>query len=280
VASWQSEQKIVAGYGTEDRYMTVGTHQQHSDWDQQLEQLSAYLDNEVDERERAALEQHLPTCEECRQALEELRQSRALLRALSAPALPRSFLLPETGAVPEPLSRGGKGSAATLSSSSSDQRAGARRARALQWIGGLVAALGLFLLFSSTLSGGLPSPMSRSSAPSLGGASSAQEPSSNIQTRAPSVSANGSTSPDQLNRPTATATSAPAISQPTVPVATSKSTSPSTSSGENPLPLGPLAGTTLFIGGTGLLVGGTILIRKRSRRQAPRPRGTSPAHRP
>jgi anti-sigma factor RsiW len=258
--------------------MTAGTHHhQHSDWDQQLEQLSAYLDNEVDERERAALEQHLPTCEECRRALEELGQSRALLRALPTPALPRSFRLPETGAVPEPLSRGGRGGVAALSSS--NQRTGARRARALQWVGGLVAALGLFLLFSTTLPGGFPLHASRPSAASYGESSSAQAPSSNNQTRAPSAS--GSTSsPDQLDRPTATATPAPVISEPTVPAAVPKSTSPSASSGENPLPYGPLAGAALFLSGTGLLVGGTILVRKRSRRQAPRPRGTSPAHRP
>jgi anti-sigma factor RsiW len=263
VASWQSEQNIVAGYGTEDRYMTAGTHHQHSDWDQQFEQLSAYLDNEVDERERAALEQHLPTCEECRRALEELGQSRALLRALPTPALPRSFLLPESGAVPEPLSRGGRRSAAALSSS--DQRAGARRARALQWIGGLVAALGLFLLIGTALPGGFHSATSASSARSYGGASANQEPSSNVQTRVPSESASGSNSPTQLGRPTTTATPGRVISQPTVPVATSKSLTPSTSTGENPLPLGPLAGAALLMSGTGLLIGGTILVRKRSR---------------
>jgi anti-sigma factor RsiW len=244
--------------------MTAGTHQQHSDWDQQLEQLSAYLDNEVDERGRAALEQHLPTCEECRRALEELGQSRALLRALPAPALPRSFLLPETGAVPEPLSRSGRSSAAAHSSS--EQRSGARRARALQWIGGLVAALGLFLLIGTTLAGGLHSPTARSSAPSLGGVSSAQAPSSNTETRVPSESASGSNSPTQLGRPTATATPGRVIGQPTVASATSKSPTLGAGTGENPLPLGPLAGAALLMSGAGLLVGGTILVRKRSRR--------------
>jgi hypothetical protein len=266
VASWQSEQKIVAGYGTEDRYMTAGTHHQHSDWDQQLEQLSAYLDNEVDERERAALEQHLPTCEECRRALEELDQSRALLRALPMPALPRSFRLPETGAVPEPLSRSGRNSATALSSS--DQRAGARRARALQWIGGLAAALGLFLLIGTTLAGGFPPLATNSSASSARGVSSAQAPSSNVQTRAPSVSASGSNSPTQLDRPTATVTPGRVISQPTtVPAVTPNSRTPGAGAAENPLPLGPLAGAALLVSGTGLLVGGTILVRKRSRRR-------------
>jgi anti-sigma factor RsiW len=243
--------------------MTAGTHHQHSDWDQQLEQLSAYLDNEVDERERAALEQHLPTCEECRRALEELGQSRALLRALPAPALPRSFLLPETGAVPEPLSRSGRSSAAAHSSS--DQRSVTRRARALQWIGGLVAALGLFLLIGTTLAGGFNSPAARSSESSFGGATSAQAPSANIQTRVPAEG--GSNSPTQLDRPTATATPGQVIGQPTVAPATPKSTTPEAGTGENPLPLGPLAGAALLMSGTGLLVGGTILVRKRSRRR-------------
>jgi anti-sigma factor RsiW len=244
--------------------MTAGTHHQHSNWDQQLEQLSAYLDNEVDERERAALEQHLPTCEECRRALEELGQSHTLLRALPTPALPRSFRLPETGAVPEPLSRSGRSSATALSFS--DQRAGARRARALQWIGGLVAALGLFLLIGTTLAGGFHSPAANSSASSLGGVSSAHAPSSNTETRVPSQSASGSDSPTQLERPTATATPGRVSSQPPVAAATPAVITPATNTGENPLPLGPLAGAALLMSGTGLLVGGTILVRKLSRR--------------
>jgi anti-sigma factor RsiW len=258
--------------------MTAGTHHQHSDWAQQLEQLSAYLDNEVDEHERAALEQHLSTCEDCRRALAELGQSRALLRALPAPALPRSFRLPETGAVPEPLtSRGGRGSAAAAPL---DGRA--RRARALQWIGGLVAVLGLFLLISTTVSGGLAMPASKSLASSNRGASTAPEPGSNVQaqTRVPSQGAGGSTSTDQVNRPTATATPSRVISQPTAPAAATPAvTSTIAHSRENSIPLGPLGGTALLISGTGLLVGGTILARKRPRRQAPRPPGTSPAHR-
>jgi anti-sigma factor RsiW len=269
VASWQSEQKIVAGYGTEDRDMTAGTHHhQHSDWDQQLEQLSAYLDNEVDEHERAALEQHLPTCEECRRALEELEQSRALLRAIPATALPRSFVLPETGAVPEPLSRGRRRGSAAALSSSGQRAAGAGRARALQWIGGLVAVLGLFLLISTTVPRTASLLTSGSSVGSAnGGARSAQVPNTNTQTRVPSESASGSTSPTQLGRSTATATPSRVNSQPTVPATPPSATSAPLSTGENPPPLGPLTGAVLLMSGTGLLVGGTILVRKRSRRQ-------------
>jgi anti-sigma factor RsiW len=56
--------------------MTVSRNHQHRDWEQQFERLSAYLDNEVDEAERTALERHLPTCEECRDALDQLRPCR------------------------------------------------------------------------------------------------------------------------------------------------------------------------------------------------------------
>ena len=76
-------------------------HLEH-DWEQQREQLSALLDNELDEQERAELETHLPTCVECRAELESLRRTKALVRALPQPALPRSFALPlEAASLPE-----------------------------------------------------------------------------------------------------------------------------------------------------------------------------------
>src|SRR5215831_3121430 len=120
--------------------MTVGANHQHSDRAEQLERLSAYLDDELDETERAALEEHLPTCEECQSLLAELRETRSLLRAVPAPSLPRSFLIPETGAIPQPLAGARRTASAT---GTVVQRR--RGARVLQWVGGLVAALGLLL---------------------------------------------------------------------------------------------------------------------------------------
>ncbi|HEY7975335.1 MAG TPA: zf-HC2 domain-containing protein, partial [Ktedonobacterales bacterium] len=61
----------------------------HTDWEPQCERLSAYLDGELTDSELAALETHLPTCEQCQRELAALRQTRALLRALPTPALPR-----------------------------------------------------------------------------------------------------------------------------------------------------------------------------------------------
>src|SRR5690348_10191040 len=71
----------------------------HSDWDAQRERLSAYLDGELSASERAALDAHLPGCAQCQRELAALRQTRALLRALPAPALPRDFRLPAQLAV-------------------------------------------------------------------------------------------------------------------------------------------------------------------------------------
>src|SRR5258708_39262630 len=115
------------------------------DWDEQRERLSAYLDGELDEGEREALERHLPTCEQCQRTLDELREARALLHAMPPPALPRSFAIPTTGEVPVPL-------AAALSERAERPRQQTRvRGRngrwsaALQAVGGFVAAAGVIL---------------------------------------------------------------------------------------------------------------------------------------
>jgi hypothetical protein len=240
--------------------MTPGAHHQHSDWEQQIEQLSAYLDNEVDETDRAALEQHLPTCEACRRTLEELGQSRTLLRTLPAPPLSRSFLLPEAGAIPEPISRGRTG---TALASSSNERARARRARTLQWIGGLVAVLGLFILISTTAPGRSPSLTAASSAPGNGQVSSNHEPSNITQNGVPTGAASGSYTPDQADQPGRGATPGQ-VDRPTA-AATPIVTAPYGGIETPSLPLGPLAGAALLMAGSGLLVGGTILVRRRSR---------------
>src|SRR5215469_11100979 len=122
--------------------MTASANHQHSNSAEQLERLSAYLDGELDETERAALEQHLPTCEECRSLLAELRETRSLLQAMPAPTLPRSFRVPETGAIPQPLAGARSTTAATRTAV---QRRSGRGARMLQWVGGMVATLGLLL---------------------------------------------------------------------------------------------------------------------------------------
>src|SRR5579883_1192151 len=78
--------------------MTGGTqHQQSGEWEQQRERLSAYLDGEVDAAERAALEQHLPTCEPCQRALAWLAGGQVLLQR---GALSRVYLAIEVGGEP------------------------------------------------------------------------------------------------------------------------------------------------------------------------------------
>lgn len=58
------------------------------------EDLSAYADEEaLDSRERERIEQHLETCEACRQELAELSAIQQLLADLPEPELPRSFRL-------------------------------------------------------------------------------------------------------------------------------------------------------------------------------------------
>ena len=64
--------------------------------------LSAYLDGEVDERLRPAIDDHLSTCAPCRAELAELRATVRLLHALPVPAPRRSFQLGPEHARPEP----------------------------------------------------------------------------------------------------------------------------------------------------------------------------------
>jgi putative zinc finger protein len=52
----------------------------------ELDQLSAYLDGELDQGERERLEAHLPTCAECRISLDALRLTLADLATLPEPA--------------------------------------------------------------------------------------------------------------------------------------------------------------------------------------------------
>src|SRR5262249_29370782 len=126
--------------------MNRGTSMQpmhSSDWEQQQERLSAYLDGELEAAERAALERHLPTCARCQEALAELRAMRGLLRALPARALPRAFLRTAEAPMPVPLHEG-----AERRRPSPTPGVAARIARQ---VGGLAAAVGLVLLLGNVL---------------------------------------------------------------------------------------------------------------------------------
>lgn len=71
------------------------------------EQLSALLDKQLSAQEEAIVDTHLRACQQCRQALADLRQTVALLHALPQVEVPRSFALPARIAVvqEQPTSR-------------------------------------------------------------------------------------------------------------------------------------------------------------------------------
>ncbi|HYS01650.1 MAG TPA: zf-HC2 domain-containing protein, partial [Candidatus Eisenbacteria bacterium] len=60
----------------------------------QLEELSAYLDQELTGTARQELEAHLETCETCRRRLAALRQTVWAVQALPTEAPPRVFTIP------------------------------------------------------------------------------------------------------------------------------------------------------------------------------------------
>jgi len=68
--------------------------------------LSAYMDGELDPSDAARVEKHLKTCSECRQELDSLCQLTSLLRQVPAKKPPRSFLVSETAATERRRLRG------------------------------------------------------------------------------------------------------------------------------------------------------------------------------
>jgi anti-sigma factor RsiW len=62
--------------------------------------LSAYLDGQVNDDQRAAIDRHLATCDDCRRELNELRWTVELLHELPAVQVPRSFAVPVTEPAP------------------------------------------------------------------------------------------------------------------------------------------------------------------------------------
>lgn len=60
----------------------------------ELEELSAYVDQELTGTARQELEAHLETCETCRRRLDALRQTVSAVKALPMEAPPRAFTVP------------------------------------------------------------------------------------------------------------------------------------------------------------------------------------------
>jgi anti-sigma factor RsiW len=109
----------------------------------ELEELSAYLDQELTGAQRQELESHLAGCETCRRRLESLRQTVHALKELPREAPPRAFTIPP-------------------------QRAQRRRFTPQGWAAGLaaVAVLALVVAVAFPRGGGAP--------PTTAGSSSAQ----------------------------------------------------------------------------------------------------------
>src|SRR5262245_34906033 len=80
--------------------MTIPQNRQPSD--DELELLSAYLDNQLTAAERATLEQRLGREPALRAALDELGGTVALLRELAPLTPPRSFALDPAAFAPRP----------------------------------------------------------------------------------------------------------------------------------------------------------------------------------
>lgn len=202
----------------------------HSDWEQQHERLSAYLDGELTSAERSTIEAHLSGCDECQRELAALRKTRDLLRALPAPALPRAFTLPEQ---PAPARRG----------------AAPVWARPAQLVGGIAAMIGLGLLITTAL-------------PSFGVMHGAAGETSSVS--APSSYGAEHTAP---SRPYPTPTSNGGAA-PTASSSATHSYSPEfPQQPEQPFPVIPTTGGTLLVGGATALTLGS-LARRRSRRAA------------
>ena len=134
-------------------------YRREHNWEQQREQLSALLDNQLDAQERAALEAHLRDCAECQAELASLRQTRAVLRALPQPALPRNFTLPlnfgaeTTTPQAEPAHRPAPQPAQRPRALPRAREQRWRRpVQVMQWLSTVAAVLGLVLLCSSAFS--------------------------------------------------------------------------------------------------------------------------------
>jgi anti-sigma factor RsiW len=245
--------------------MSSGVNKYHEDWDLQRERLSAYLDDELDAAEREPLERHLAQCEECRAALAELRQTRALLRALPAPTLPRSFALPiETPANVRSIAQ-------TPTTPARIRARNGTASRLAQRIGSLAAAVGVVLLLGSWIVGlhGGPSGASSASRASQGGAAARQNTQLTTAgapaTHTPPVFAGSTRGADVATNAGAT----PAATQPTATATAEPTTTaqPAGGGSTSSAPVVPLTGAGLLFGGIVLVVAGKTTQTRRERRR-------------
>lgn len=250
----------------------------HSDWDAQRERLSAYLDGELPAAERAALGAHLSGCAQCQRELAALRQTRALLRSLPTPALPRDFRLPAQPAI-VPARR----------------RRPPVWARPAQAIGTIAAMIGLAFLIATALPH-LPRPMAGGMAGGAATSASSHQtvygpdtgtaiPAPTASSLTATASADQAAGPDQ-HTPQANATGTAEWSVEHTPTGAPTGSATGSSAGSNsgyspatsaptsspePFPVVPVAGFTLLFGGAAAAAVGS-LARRRARADEPDPR--------
>lgn len=207
----------------------------HTDWESRRERISVYLDGELAAEERAELEAHLPTCDECQRELVALRQIRGLLRALPRPAPPRAFTLPEASPTAPALRRGPP-----------------RWSRPAQALGSMAAVVGLGLLVASALPhlgvqysaaatsnpgatfGGMTN--SGSAMPSTSAGAATTAPGATVATPIPTDAASGATEHTPAYRPQ--------------------------TPNAQPFPVLPVTGGTLLVGGAAALTLGSLARRR------------------
>ena len=237
-------------------------------WEEQRERLSAYLDGRLTSVERAELERHLAECARCTAELAELRQLVALLGAMPAPRLPRSFTLPEI--MPHEASPPVRGRA-----SGPARRGAPAWTQVARWAGGLAAAAGFVLLVGSALVGLGGRPM--------GGASTASSAQSGPVTSRPAPTlgqhdqhSQYGTSPAAVPSQTGGGYDQHAPTTPTQasgagngPQATSAPHTPESGQGGTGVSLDPLdlpiAGTALLVAGAATFTAGSVARRRAAR---------------
>ena len=257
----------------------------HRDQDARDERLSAYLDGALDAVERQALERHLATCADCQRALAELRRVRDLLRALPTPALPRAFLLPETetdAVAPRRFQRQAPDGAISIGPYLADsRRSGARTpapaaprvweprpawARLSQWAGSVAAVIGLLLLLGATIPGLTPYGVRAVGGGASYGASTANATHSYVPaTTTTQVGVAGGPklhATPGASTPTTTPSVTPTVTYGAATSHTPQSSSPSQEQ-EQPIPILPVTGTTLLLGGAALFAVGRARTRRR-----------------
>ena len=231
----------------------MGGGRHPNDWERQREQLSAYIDGELSDGERAVLERHIPGCPECQEALGELRRVHDLLATLPTSKAPRSFALPLDAPLP---------------AQPATQQITTRRSRAslIQWAGAIAAAIGLFLLLGSVATGLLGLNSKQFSA-SSGRNSDVNVTSAQSQT--PAATSSGQRTPDfnATQQPQVGDKSTPgAVTMPTgsaTPKSSAPGVSPHNASGGPDLPILPITGGGLLMLGAGVY----LLGRSQRRRE-------------